>query len=724
MEGSSKETDGVSCVGTFYDGRHTNCNILAAHYFSWYMINRQTTVSSRNLLQESDYDVDSDAESVCSTLSTDSLHVAEPTFKVFVKQFPPSVKREDIQNHLKVCGLSDNSKSIRIFHGKDKRSKGCGYIEFTPHNTGRRAISILNGSLLLGKHKIEAKKFHDRRKNKSPKRKPVAKCPSNREVNSAQLPVVAPSTPKEDDGEFCNVFVGSLNTNQLPPSIQSSHLQRLFEDFQPNIQRVYIVTDQKTKQSKGYGFVTFKSKQAAGSAILKLNGSHLHGCQLKVDFAKTKKDTKTSGANQQDKPNRNSSPSSSDTGHTMKKKQKEKGCPPISIADFPSPCSECKVFVGGMGKALPDSVQPHHLRTHFAEFQAAIVNAYIPRDCGNKQYRRHGFVVFSSTEEAERAVQVLNGSKLHGCPIKVQIGKKYRTHASKPVSTPDLATTPVPAQPQFPLQLPLQPSSTICLSNLNPAIDRETITTLCGGKITDLQIINVDSNCQKAIITFSSVVDARDAIDQFDGKEFLSQTVSASYSQPLNQPHHPPVQPVAVSATYMFPVKVTHLAVTVDEAALHGLFEKAGEIVECRVFSTSTRYALVNFKHDYEAEMAVNMFDGRVIDGMKVNVSQKPPKIGKDGQHFSCSPVTVQVSNLNPQLQVHEHWKCLTEVFSSYQSAKVENVCPPDAYIKFGNEGEAYSSVDLLHQSIIGGSTVQVAIKLKQQDEQLPKLSM
>ena len=140
-----------------------------------YLINRLTACGRANF------------QSVCeavSSLSEERGHSKSPQSVWVVRQF------------------------LRIFHGKDKRSKGCGYIEFTPHNTGRRAISILNGSLLLGKHKIEAKKFHDRRKNKSPKRKPVAKCPSNREVNSAPLPVVAPSTPKEDDGEFVMSLLG------------------------------------------------------------------------------------------------------------------------------------------------------------------------------------------------------------------------------------------------------------------------------------------------------------------------------------------------------------------------------------------------------------------------------------------------------------------------------------------------------------------------------------
>ena len=656
------------------------------------------------VFQESDYDVDSDAESVCSTSSGLSQPSAEPSCKVFLMKFPPSVKRIDIKNHLKTCGLSDNVRNIRIFHGKDKKSKGCGYVEVTPPSFGCKAISVLNDSLLLGKHKIAAKRFHDR------KGRNTSKCRSDR-----QPPVTKrnPSASEERDVDVCRVFVGAQINDKLPHSIQTSHFQKHFREFQPDLQQIYVVTDKKTKQSKGYGFVDFKSKQAAVSAIKKLSGSRLHGCQLKLNFAKTR-ETKASCSSQGESSRRSSQSSKADMEHSPKKTEQTKTftrAPPVkSGVDKPDMAN--KVFIGG----LPESIQPHHLHAHFGEFHAELVKAYIPSNVEGKPHRRHGFVYFSSFESAERAVRTLNGSKLHGTTIRVQHDKhSLKAHCSVPL----VASAPAFSAPSTQPALP-KPSNTVCLSNLSPAIDKESIATLCEGSVAKLEVVPVDSNSSKAIITFSSLTDAEKAIIQFDKKDFLGQTISASYI------HVAPDQPVQSEITHMYPVKVTQLAATVGEANICSVFKAAGEIVECKVISSTNRYALVNFKLESAAEKAVDMFNGMVIDGAKVNVSKKSPRVRKD--HFSpstgsqCQPVTVQVSNLNTEIQVNEHWKSLTDVFRPYHSAKVENVSPPHAYVAFGDVTEAHSAAEFLNQSIIGNSLVQMSVKQNQPDHQVANL--
>ena len=700
---------------------------------------------------------------MCSTISSDSLHVHEPSFKVFVK-FPLFVKREDIKDHLKVCGLSDNVKSVRMFFDKAKKPKGSGYVEVIPPNAGRKAISKLNGSLLLGKYKIEAKKFNDNRKRGSPGKKPANK--------GGRAAAASACIPEEDDsdtesGESFKIFVGSLKSKALPHSIQSAHLQQHFNDFAQSIQNVYVIMDRETKQSKGFGFVTFNSKKAAQAAVNKLNGSQLHGCQLKLDFAKTKKAATGSDADQgkpRREPRRKSSQSTSDAAHLPKKNEQanvqgrvgapmyrstasagvpvvgEVNHPTLGFAESPSHSQEFKVFVGGVGKStLPESVQPHHLRNHFAQFQ--VLDAYIAKHKDSNQSKGYGFVVFSSSEEAQRAIKARNGSTLDRCKLKVQHDKSGSWQPVSPIvaqpnpvafqSPADVAF--IPQQPQQPP--PIIPTNTVCLCNLSTAIGREEIVSLCGGKIIRLQIDGMDSSdCNKATVTFSSIPEASDTISKLNGKDFLGQTVTASYVHQPNQPQTPfppqfPIHPQPQvhpqpRGEYMYPVKVTHLAPTVSEEVLQGVFRKAGEIVKCKVFSTASPYALVNFKQDYQASSAVHMFHGKVIDGMKINVSQKPAVIKKNPvpsnpQFGSPSqPVVVQVSNLNPQRQVHEHWKCLTEAFSSYESAKVVDVVPPHAYISFASPGEAHSAAAALHESIIGGSTVELRIQQSQPEHQ------
>ena len=634
-------------------------------------------------IQGSDYDVDSDVESVCST-SSSRLQATEPCFKVFVKNFPPSVSKDDLQAHVASLRLSKNVKHIRIFYGKDKKSKGCGYVSFTPPSVGRRAITSLNGSLLLGKHKVQAKQFQQRKKQNSSKHVPDVSQP-----------------PVESGGGSFKVFVGA-QSGVLPPHIESAHLQEHFMQCQSTLNEVYIVKNPETSKSKGYGFACFKSKRAAHSAIQKFNGTHLRDCQLKLEFAREGKGGSSAGSS---RPSRGSL---SDMVSSPVKK---------NLASLPGKNPDAvqyKVFVGG----LRESVQSQHIQNHFSNFKSSIVSTYIYIPKGDKPSRRCGFVVFSSFEAAENAVAALNGTRLHGASIRVQRDK----HTTKSHD----AILPVALIPDTSCSsLQKAASNCICLSNLNPEIDEATIKTLCEGIVTELSIVPVDSSSRQATITFSSPNDAKKALDNFDGRIFLGQRVSATYKylQPVALQPARQSRGTGSDRSLVYPVKITQLAPTVTEGNLHRVFKAAGEIVECRVFASTIRYALVNYSLESEADEAVRMFNGKVIDGMKVNVSKKSALAREPhlpSVEPQCQPVTVQISNLPTQMPLYELQKRLTDIFSAYQSAMIENVCPPNACVKFSDVNQAYSAAADLHQSIIGDSLVNVRVVTAEHDHKPP----
>ena len=740
-----------------------------------------TASYSYSLLQEEDsgVDVDSNAASVCSTTSSSSAR--EPPLKVFIKQFPPSVTRRDIKDHLSVCGVSDHVKSIRIFYDKTKKkSKGCGYVEYAPASAGRTAMVKLNGSLLLGTHKLQAKEFVDKRSDVAPsksgrkqrdgkgkKASPLSPTPEMLFPVSCYTPFslspeeeVGVKDPVSASGETWKVFVGSLNSKQLPSSVQTNHLQQHFEDFMPSIVRAYIVLDKKTKQSKGYGFVQFRSKEAAQEAIDKLNGSQLHGCILKLEFARKKVLSNCESDTDLPKSPKYSAPTTTALLPSPKKGQaqlqQQVGYPPTNSAysatnattvlvglplvaqgeqsprqKYFAPTETCRVFVGGAGKSrLPETVQDCHLHHHFQEFDPAVVNAYIERHKETKQSKGYGFIQFTSPEVAQRAIAKMNGSILEGCRIKVQYDKsEQNTSTSGAQVNPYVPqSSPKTLLPYFPPPLPhsqpqsmVSPSNGIAVSNLSPAISKEEISSLCGGTITFINIEPTGPSSNKAEIRFSSLEEAQDAITRLNGKEFLGNILSVAFIQPSQPQHQPQVQSQVHGNELMFPVKVTHISPTTSEAMLVQQFKNAGEIVDYKFPSSGNRYALINFKQEYEAHRAVEMFNGRTIDRWKINVSQTPA-ITRKSQSLPYSqpgyvpqPVTIEVSNLNPQLQVHEHWKGLTEVFNKYQSAKVVDVIPPHAYVRFSDANEAQAAITHLDCTVLGGSAVWVQIQPSQQ---------
>jgi len=79
-----------------------------------------------------------------------------------------------------------------------------------------------------------------------------------------------------------NLYVGNL-----PHSTTEPQLRTIFE-VHGAVDRVSIVMDKNTGQSKGFAFVEMREAGEAGKACLALTGSELEGRALRVNEAKPK----------------------------------------------------------------------------------------------------------------------------------------------------------------------------------------------------------------------------------------------------------------------------------------------------------------------------------------------------------------------------------------------------------------------------------------------------
>ena len=77
-----------------------------------------------------------------------------------------------------------------------------------------------------------------------------------------------------------------------------------------------------------------------------------------------------------------------------------------------------KLFVGGIAFATTSE----RLREVFAQ-SGTVVSATVITDQATGQSRGFGFVEMATTEEADNAVQALNGRDLDGRSLKVEISK-------------------------------------------------------------------------------------------------------------------------------------------------------------------------------------------------------------------------------------------------------------------------------------------------------------
>jgi len=81
-----------------------------------------------------------------------------------------------------------------------------------------------------------------------------------------------------------NIFVGNLSFGATEADVRS-----LFEPY-GTIERVNLITDRDTGQSRGFGFVEMSGNEEAQRAIAALDGRELHGRNLKVNEARPKED--------------------------------------------------------------------------------------------------------------------------------------------------------------------------------------------------------------------------------------------------------------------------------------------------------------------------------------------------------------------------------------------------------------------------------------------------
>jgi cold-inducible RNA-binding protein len=79
-----------------------------------------------------------------------------------------------------------------------------------------------------------------------------------------------------------NIFVGNLSFKTT-----ESELEAAFSQFGA-VDRVAIVKDRDTGQSRGFGFVEMSDRAAAEQAIMQMNGKQINGRTLNVNEARPK----------------------------------------------------------------------------------------------------------------------------------------------------------------------------------------------------------------------------------------------------------------------------------------------------------------------------------------------------------------------------------------------------------------------------------------------------
>ncbi|KAF1846553.1 uncharacterized protein K460DRAFT_367307 [Cucurbitaria berberidis CBS 394.84] len=192
----------------------------------------------------------------------------------------------------------------------------------------------------------------------------------------------ATATPKEAGRR--QLFIRGLAT-----AVTTQDLTDYFSESYP-IKTAVVVLDKETRESKGYGFVTFADVEDAQRAKEELNGTELKGKKIRIDTAEARQ--------------REGEKVTVKAGDRIKAEREQQ------IKDAQTP----KLIV----RNLPWTVKtPEDLQKLFRSYgKVNFVN--LPKK-PNGELRGFGFVSLRGKKNAEKAIRELNGKEIDERPIAV-----------------------------------------------------------------------------------------------------------------------------------------------------------------------------------------------------------------------------------------------------------------------------------------------------------------
>ncbi|KAJ8505120.1 hypothetical protein OPV22_006006 [Ensete ventricosum] len=210
---------------------------------------------------------------------------------------------------------------------------------------------------------------------------PLRKAPA---LDSGLVPKVAVSSDLEqdEDVEFSpdlKLFVGNL-----PFNVDSSQLAGLFQRA-GNVEMVEVIYDKQTGKSRGFGFVTMSTVEEVEAATQQFNGYTLEGRPMRVNSGPP--------------PRKDELPS--------------RGFRAGGNLDVAN-----RVYVGNLSWGVDNLA----LETLFSE-QGKVLEARVVYDRESGRSRGFGFVTYTSAEEVENAISLLNGTDLDGRSIRVTVAE-------------------------------------------------------------------------------------------------------------------------------------------------------------------------------------------------------------------------------------------------------------------------------------------------------------
>lgn len=272
--------------------------------------------------------------------------------------------------------------------------------------------------------------------------------------------------------------VGNVFIKNLDKSIDNKALYDTFSAF-GNILSCKVVCDENG--SKGYAFVHFETQEAANKAIEKMNGMLLNDRKVFVGRFKSRKE-----------------------------REAELG-------------AKAKEFTNVYIKNFGEEVDDENLRELFSQFGKTL-SVKVMRDCSGKS-KGFGFVSYEKHEDANKAVEEMNGKEMSGKSIFVgRAQKKVERQAELKRKFEQLKQE----------RISRYQGVNLYIKNLDDTIDDEKLRKEFSpfGSITSAKVMLEDGRSKGfGFVCFSSPEEATKAVTEMNGRIVGSKPLYVALAQ-------------------------------------------------------------------------------------------------------------------------------------------------------------------------------------------------
>jgi len=309
-------------------------------------------------------------------------------------------------------------------------------------------------------------------------------------VQSHQNPITGQHTspPGFDINNCRSLYVGNLNEN-----VTDELLCEIFSTI-GMIEGCKLIKDKTTGKSAGYGFVDYFDHSTAAVALQQLNGRRIYGSDVKVNWA-------FAGGHREDT------------------------------------SSHYHIFVGDLSPEIDDRA----LYNAFSAF-GSISDARVMWDQNTGRSRGYGFVAFRKKEDAEQALQEMNGEWLGSRAIRCNWANQKSTAQKMeqggmpglPSSSSSASSSARPSDFQIILNQTAPTNTTVYVGNLPPDIQDQTLRERFS-EFGSIEEIRIQKDKGFAFVRYQTHESAAHAISTVNGTTLAGRVVKCSWGRDRSQ---------------------------------------------------------------------------------------------------------------------------------------------------------------------------------------------